>query len=157
MVKATKPKRSPTSIFNEEDTHSIYENILLVCESDRKAYGKADILKNAASSTKASPSFDFIYDNYENEMQNPKDNVFYFSAETTNQSTKRNHSNVVKQWYMHIRNAFAHNYIRQDNGAYVFEDFYQGDNQPLKQTLYARITNLDDFKNLIKEVKSKLN
>ena len=107
--------------------------------------------------------FDFVHNDYEKEMKTPKDNVFYFSAATKMQNPKRKHSQIVRQWYKHLRNAFAHNYIRQENGAYIFEDYYQEEkevnNQKVKTTekvLYARILSLDEFKNLITEVKSKL-
>lgn len=149
-------KRSEISIFNEKDVFFFYEKILLVCESNRKGYGKADILKASANEISSSPEFDFEYENYESKMQNPLDNVFYFSAGTTNHSSRRNYSNVVRQWYKHIRNSFAHNYIRIENGKYVFEDYYQDDKKQIKKTLYAQITSLDEFKQLINTIGSKL-
>ena len=123
MAKITIPKRSSVSILSKEDVSFIYENILLVCESDRNGYGKKEILDLAAKNVLASPSFEFVYEDYEKKMQTPTDNVFYFSAATNIQGAKRDTSNVVKNWFKHIRNAFAHNYIRMDNSAYVFEDY----------------------------------
>lgn len=155
MAKVIRPKRSATCIFDEKDVYSFYENILLVCESDRVAYGDEKILTAAAKKINASTPFGFVYKNYEVKMQNPVDNVFYFSANAAKQSSTR-HTMIVKKWYKHLRNAFAHNYIRLDNGAYVFEDFYEDTGSPLQQVLYAKIVNLDDFKRLITEVKANL-
>lgn len=163
MAIVLKPKRSEISIFGEKDAYFIYENILLVCESDRKAYGDEIILYDASTKVNASVPFCFEYKDYDVKMQNPQDNVFYFSADTIKQGTKRKHSKIVMKWYKHLRNAFAHNYIRKENGVYVFEDYYDEEISPNNQTkkktrrvLYARILSLDDFKNLIKEVKSNL-
>lgn len=156
MPQVAKPKRSANSIFNKEDAYFIYENILLVCESDRKAYGDEHILFNAAKKVNSIINFNFVYKNYEIEMQKPKDNVFYFSADAAKQGTNRKYSNIVKKWYKHLRNAFAHNRIRINNGAFVFEDFYEEKGRALKQTLYARVTSLDEFKCLASEIKNKL-
>ena len=148
MKKTTIPKRSDISVFNEKDTYFIYENILLVCESDKKSYGEEKFLHDAALKVNSSYPFDFVYMDYEVEMQTPKDNVFYFSAEASSKNSSRQYTKIVKKWYKHIRNAFAHNYIRIENGAYVFEDYYEG-----KKVLYAKILSLEEFKSLINEVK----
>lgn len=137
MAKVKIPQRSSVSIFTEKDINFFYENILLVCESDRKSFGEEKILKNAAKNVVVSVPFDFVHNNYEKEMQNPTDNVFYFSADTQKPNSKRKNSSVVKQWFKHLRNAFAHNYIRKENGVYVLEDYYQEEKKPLRQTLYA--------------------
>lgn len=163
MAKVVKPKRSDVSIFNEKDAFFFYENILLVCESDKKSYGEEKILYDAATRVNAKTPFDFVYKDYEIEMQTPKDNVFYFSANASKQGSTRN-SQIVKKWYKHVRNAFAHNYIRLENGAYVFEDYYDEEvlinNNRKKRTtrkvLYARILSLDEFKSLINEIKPKI-
>ncbi len=157
MASVKRPRRSSMSIFSAKDVFFFYENILLICESDRKAYGKEKILKEAAHNVNASAPFDFVYIDYEKEMQNPGDNVFYFSADVKSQSKNKKYSNVVKQWYKHIRNAFAHNYIRKDKGAYVLEDYYQEQkSKPLKKVMHCRILSLDDFKDLIININSKL-
>lgn len=157
MARIVRPRRSPVSIFTPTDVFFFYENILLICESERKAYGDVKILKEAAHNVNASAPFDFVYIDYEKEMQNPRDNVFYFSADVKKQNKNKKYSNVVKQWYKHIRNAFAHNYIREDNGAYVLEDYFQEQkSKPLKKVMYCRILSLDDLKNLIIKVKAKL-
>lgn len=148
MKKTTIPKRSDISVFNEKDTYFIYENILLVCESDKKSYGEEKFLHDAALKVNSSYPFDFVYMDYEVEMLTPKDNVFYFSAEASSKNSSRQYTKIVKKWYKHIRNAFAHNYISIENGAYVFEDYYEG-----KKVLYAKILSLEEFKSLINEVK----
>ena len=156
MAKTTSPKRSAKCIFNNnEDIRFFYEDILLFCESDRTSFGSFNILKQAAKALTMLKPFDFVYNNYEKEMRTPKDNVFYFSAEAEKQDSNKK-SKVVKQWFKHIRNAFAHNYIILDKGIYHFYDFCGEKGKKPKQTLYARITSLDDFKKLILEVKSKI-
>lgn len=157
MPKVVKPHRSPVNIFIAKDVLFFYEKILLTCESDRKSYGDEKILKESAQIINASTPFDFVYKDFEKEMQNPKDNVFYFSAYVKKQNKNKKYSNVVRQWYKHIRNAFAHNYIRKDNGAYVLEDYFQEQKgKPLKKVMYCRILSLDEFKDLIIIVNSKL-
>lgn len=156
MSRVVKPQRSANSIFNEQDVYFIYENILLVCESDRKAYGDEQILFDAAARINSIINFDFVYKNYEVEMQNPNDNVFYFSADAIKQGKNRKYTMIVKKWYKHLRNAFAHNCIRIDNGAFVFEDFLEENGRTLKQTMYARVTSLEEFKRLVLEIKNKL-
>jgi activator of 2-hydroxyglutaryl-CoA dehydratase len=163
MAKVKRPHRSDISIFDEKDAYFFYENILLVCESDKKSYGDEKILTDAAKKVNASIPFDFVCKNYEVEMQTPKDNVFYFSAEAMKQGSSRN-SHIVKKWYKHLRNAFAHNYIRLENGAYVMEDYYDEETQTnsnhkkikTQKVLYARILSLEDFKSLINEVKPNI-
>jgi hypothetical protein len=156
MAKVILPKRSAISILDEKSVYFFYENILLVCESGRSSYGDEKILTDAATKVNASTPFGFVYKNYEVKMQNPQDNVFYFSANAIKQTSTRQYTQIVKKWYKHMRNAFAHNYIRLDNGAYVFEDYYEDKGSLRKRVLYARIVNLDDFKRLIAEVKANL-
>lgn len=115
-----------------------------------------DNLINSAKAINTGYTYDFRYKDYQKYLRNPIDNVFYFSAETSNSSSNRKHSCIVRKWFKHLRNAFAHNYIILDNGIYHFYDFYEEKGKKPKQTLYARITSLDDFKKLILEVKSKI-
>ncbi len=147
MAKVTKPKRSSVSIFNEKNAFFFYENILLIFESDKTSYGDEKSLREAAARVNANVPFDFVYQNYEVEMQTPKDNVFYFSADAHKKGPARKYTNIVNKWYKHLRNAFAHNYIRIENGVYMLEDYNEG-----KQVLFARVLSLDEFKSLINEV-----
>ena len=151
MAKTVKLKRSDVSIFDEKDAFFFYENILLVCESDKKVYGEEIILHDAAAKVNTNNPFDFVYKDYEVEMQTPKDNVFYFSADAAKKGLTRKYTKIVKKWYKHLRNAYAHNYIRLDNGVYVFENYHER-----KKVLYARILSLDEFKSLINEIKPKI-
>lgn len=69
---------------------------------------------------------------------------------------RKKYNDIVRKWFKHLRNAFAHNYIILEDGIYHFYDFYDEEGNHTQQTFYARITSLDDFKKLILEVKSKI-
>lgn len=153
MAKTVIPKRSSTCIFNDDkDLRFFYEKVLLITESDRSSFGKKDILDNAAKSVVISNPFNFEYEDYENKMLTPKENVFYFSAESQKQNSKREYTNVVKNWFKHIRNAFAHNYIYLENSSFVLRDYYKERGKPLKQTLYVKLSSLNDFKKLVEAI-----
>lgn len=151
MSKVVLPTRSSVNIFTDDaDLKFFYENFLLYCESDRKYYGNFECLKSAAKAIEG--SFDFVYKDYETKMETPVENVFYFSAETEKQDSKRQNSAVAKKWFKHIRNSFAHNYITIEDGQYVLQDFFQEEKQPLRQVLYAKLTSLEEFKGLVAEI-----
>lgn len=158
MGNNAKPSRINSCIFKEDDIKFFYKNILLVVESDGKvSYGKKEILKDSAKMINTGYIYDFEYENYQKKLINPVQNVFYFSAESSVNSSKRKYSDIVRRWFKHLRNAFAHNFIILDKGIYHFYDFHEGNAKSTKQTLYAQITSLDDFKKLVLEVKSKIN
>ena len=147
MAKTTKTKRNPTNVFDkDEDLKFFYEEILLFVESDRTSYGDATILKNASKTAGTSVAIDFIYDNYEKEVQTPAENIVYFSAAAEKQTSKRKNTAIVKKMFKHLRNAFAHNLITKENGLYVLRDYYyQESKKSYKLVLYAKLSSLDDF------------
>lgn len=151
MENETLPSRSLSSVFKSyEDLLFFYEEILLFYESERKSYGDKSILKKA--SEKVSNKFGFVYENYEEQKDNPKDNTFYFDASPKSKKSKKRTVNVVEKWFHHLRNAFAHNYITMEDNNYILCNYIEK-GRNYKLVMYALITNFADFKNLIKEIK----
>ena len=152
-------KRNKSSILKDEQLKFLYEEILLYYESDRRSYGSASILDKKAKSDKRFKQFSFVYKDYESAMTNPQDDTFYFCAETKrkNQNGKKEarkvtYNDVIRNWFGHIRNAFAHNNIVLDGDSFVLRDY-----QEKRQTLYVTLTSFNLFEKLVAFVKEKIN
>lgn len=116
-----KPKRSSDIILRDDELPLFYK-ILQFYESDRSSYGRENILKQSAKKCKPNAIFEFIHDDYEQEMQSPSVDTFYFNTETkgNGNSGRNNNSVIVKKWFAHLRNSFAHNYIKKEKVAIWF-------------------------------------
>lgn len=152
MSRSILPHRSPECILTDEEIKFFYEEILLYFECDRKSFGTVESLKQASKNIEDNSKFKFEYKDYENMIESPVENVFYFSAESKKENAARENTEIVKNWFFHLRNAFAHNYIIKKDSSYILKDF-QKKGQNWKQTLYVEITSFDSFKSLVNEVK----
>ena len=95
------------------------------------------------------PNVDFIYEDYQNAMNSHIGDVFYFSAESQANGSSRN-SNILKKWFAHIRNVFAHNYITKEGESIILRDF-----EPItyRPTLYVRLSSFERIKEIVILVK----
>ena len=152
MTKVKKPHRNAENILSDEEIKFFYTEILLYSECDRTYWGAFEKVKKQIKATDSLKNFDFVYINYEEKMKNPKPNVFYFNPEKELEEEKRTRrSKILERLFAHIRNAFAHNYIRnEENGVFVLEDFYSDYS---KQTLYVRITSMESFMEIMRKIK----
>ena len=152
------PHRNENSILENHQLKFFYEKILLYYESDRSSYGSADILDRKVKKDERFKQFSFVYKDYLNAMANPQDDTFYFCADIKEgiqgklkKKRKVTYNQIVKKWFSHIRNAFAHNYIEIDGGALIMRDYLEN-----KQTLYVRLTYFELFEELVAFVKEKI-
>ena len=145
------PPRNPKNILSDENLKFFYEEILLFVESDIKGYGSFNDLKKLINGNEQIKKFQFQYKYYKKYLDKPVINVFYFDACGKKEKSKNN--SIINNWFKHLRNAFAHNYITidEESGCYTLKDF---NNENKKQTLLAIIDNIDDFKCLVKTAKS---
>ncbi len=129
-----------------------YKEIVLFCEFVRKSYGQFNKVIKAVKENPALKEYDFIYKNYKKEMKNPEVKKFYFDAESHNRSSKtKSSAYILKKWFGHLRNSFAHNYITKENGLLILRDYDYEDKS--KCTLLAKISSFDSFKELVSYVK----
>jgi len=148
-----KTPRLTENILSDEQLKFLYEEILLYCESDRKAFGTAEILNRKVKKQEGLQKFRFVYKNYASRMKTPEIDTFYFHAETSKKK-KKEYMDVVRNWFFHIRNAFAHNYITIDNGLFVMKDFQK---DSFKQTFYVKLSSFELFIQLVHTVKELIN
>ena len=144
------PPRNPKNILSDDDLKFFYEEVLLFVESDNKGYGKFNVLKKEINKNERLNMFQF--EDYK-KSKNPEYNIFYFGARTKKSKKK---SPIINNWFKHLRNAFAHNYITidEESGCYTLKDFNK---ENKKQTLLAIIDNIEDFKCLVRTAKSLAN
>lgn len=140
--------RNAENILSDNQLKFFYEQILLFVESERKSYGDSEILTKKVKKISGLENFDFNFEDYKRGMLHPVEDTFYFKAETCPGSIKRKHDKIVYNWFKHLRNAFAHNYIRIENGCMIMIDVYEGE-----QTLYAKIQSYEMLEKLVKKVK----
>lgn len=149
MASYTKPRRSSSSILTDEELKFFYEEILLFCESDRMSYGSFSRVISQIRHVPTLSNVYFINEGYLSAMASPISDVFYFSAESQANGGSRN-SNILKKWFAHIRNAFAHNFITKEGESIVLRDFEPGTYRP---TLYVKTSSFAVLRDTVLFVK----
>lgn len=144
--------RATNSVLSDAELKFFYEKILLFYENDsRTNYGDFESIKRELKKTEGLQGIDFIYENYQEKMNEPQDNVFYFSAESETGAGKKKNSEIGKKLFGHLRNAFAHNYITKENEYVILQD-YQNTDLSARQTLYAKLSSFNKFETLVNKI-----
>ena len=149
MASYRKPRRSSISILTDEELKFFYEEILLFCESDRRSYGSFSTVRSRIRQKPNLSNVDFINEDYQSAMNSPIGDVFYFSSESQANGSSRN-SIILKKWFAHIRNAFAHNYITKEGESIVLRDFEPDTYRP---TLYVKTSSFAVLRDTVLFVK----
>ena len=148
------PLRVPNSVLSDKQLQFLYKEVLLYSESDSSSYGSAEKIIAKVKKESSLQHFDFVYDHYESAMKTPVDDTFYFSA-SSKKKVKRSNSLILKKWFAHLRNAFAHNYITIENGKMLMQDFQN--ESPHSQTLYVQLSSFELFEKLVFYIKQLIN
>lgn len=153
-----KPSRNPSRVLEENDLKVLYEDVLLFVENDifdSLSFGKFDDLKKKISQHETLKGFRFEYEDYLNKMQTPVNDTFYFDAEKEIESkSKRKTSKIAKKFFSHVRNAFAHNYVKYDDGGHLILASYQ--EHSYKPQFYAQLSSVCTFKSLLDYIKETI-
>lgn len=136
-------KRNKDRVLEPDMIEILYEEVLLYYENDDVNFDEFNLNKNPfLEKLQSKLGFIFIPDMKKAKAGNV--DTFYFS----------NKSKRIKDWFYHLRNAFAHNriFISSDGEMLIIQDQYQG-----KLTMYAEVSSFEKFVNIIRTIKSNKN
>lgn len=134
-------KRIDKRVIEPEWLQYLYDEVLLYCENDDTDFSGYNLHTNRfLAKLQKELSFSLI-DNTKNIEEGNKD-VFYYS--NSNGKIK------IESWFIHLRNAIAHNRIFKlsDKDELILEDV--NNNQI---TMYAEISSFDKLKQIITKIK----
>lgn len=132
-------KRKKTRTIREDCLTYLYDEVLMYCENDDFVFRGYNLNKNPFLK-KLEDGEHFTFKCKMKEARIGQTDVFYFSRS----------GGKIKSFFIHLRNALAHNRIKMkaDGIGITVEDEYNG-----QLTMYAEISSFVKLKTIITEIK----